>query len=328
MKLSCITTCHDEGPLLQGCLRSILNQSYGNFQYIVVADGADRATRAVLAGIDDSRIEVVYQDNAGLSAARNAGLARVTGDYVCFLDADDSRPNWAFQAMHDAVQETRVDLLLCRGTLETATGALLPFFDTPQFQRLEARFGTGPLNAAEALPLAALVEPQSANKLLRVAFLREHGLEFPAPHYFEDIHFHIAALVHARRLALLHSPCFTYYRRYGRQQITDRRDAIRFDILPVVEKTLALFATRPAFADMAAKAAVLAACLKLIAWCEAGLDRPARRETFRQATRAMLARTPPACRAALAKAPDGLGPQIARARHYLAQLDQDQGRAS
>ena len=75
-------------------IRSVLAQSHGDWSMVVVDDGSTDATAAVAASFGEPRIAVVRQDNAGVSAARNVGIAaalasRTTPGAVLFLDADD-----------------------------------------------------------------------------------------------------------------------------------------------------------------------------------------------------------------------------------------------
>lgn len=76
---------------LQRCVRSILAQSHRDLQLILVNDGSTDGTGALCDRLarEDGRILVIHQENAGVSAARNAGLAAARGEYVGFVDGDD-----------------------------------------------------------------------------------------------------------------------------------------------------------------------------------------------------------------------------------------------
>lgn len=294
--ISCIVTTCNEGPLALRSLQSLLGQGVRDLEVIVVDDGSTDATPELVAALaeatKDPRLRLIRQANDGLSSARNRGLAHARGDWVTFLDADDSRPGWALAAIAEALRRDDPDLLLCRGALVDVRGAPEPFYDTARFDAVAALGGDGPITpdhprAAEIRALAQLIEPQSANKLVRRDLIARHGLRFPDSHLFEDIFFHATALAAAERLAFLHSPVFTYYRRYQRAQITAGKGAARFDILAVVRMTLQALERGPTLHQPLQRAAVMAACLKLIRWCEAELGH-ARRAEFRAMTAALL----------------------------------------
>jgi len=272
MKISCITCAFNEGPLLEKCVQSIQNQTYANFEHIIVDDGASPETRGVLSRITDPRVTVIAQENAGLSAARNRALKAVHGQYVCFLDADDTRPNWAFQSIFNILKNDEPDVLFCKGALRDVRGYDLPFYDSARFELIENLIGDAPLDwtdkqAISVRQMAALLEPQCANKVVKTSFLNNIGRAFPSGYFFEDIFFHAKIVAHAARISFNHTPCFAYYQRYSHRQITTSDGLIRLDIIPVVRLTLDMFAQTEAFKFTGLRAAIFANCFKLLKWC-------------------------------------------------------------
>ncbi|MCC6306592.1 MAG: glycosyltransferase [Rhodobacteraceae bacterium] len=295
--LTCITTTHNDGALLATGVRSVLAQGFADFEYIVVDDGSTDDTADRLAAIADPRLRVLRQANAGLSSARNRGVDHARGDYVCFLDADDSRPDWAFAAIARAIGEHAPDVVLCRGVLREIRGEPLPFYDSGRFGALadlcpEGAAGRDHPAAARIWAEAYGLEPQAASKAVARALIGTRGLRFPDGHYFEDVFFHSLALAAAGRIAFVQTPCFTYFRRYARPQITATAGERRFDVLAVMRMTLDAFALTPDFDDPACRGAVLASCLKLAEWCATMIARP-QRAGFRALAATVLALADP-----------------------------------
>lgn len=71
-------------------LQSVLNQSFADYEIIVVNDGSTDNGVAVVEQINDDRIKIIHQENKGVSTARNKGIEAAKAEYICFLDADDS----------------------------------------------------------------------------------------------------------------------------------------------------------------------------------------------------------------------------------------------
>ena len=322
-KLTCITTTYNDRATLLATVRSVLAQSFGDFQYLIVDDGSTDDTLAVLAGIDDPRVEVIRQANDGLSSARNAALPHARGDYVCFLDSDDMRPNWSFAAMAAVIDRDAPDVVLCRGALSEVRGEVSGFYDDAVFYQLDTLCRSGHVrrdqpDLARARPLMQRVEPQSANKAVRTAFLRDHGIAFPNGHFFEDMFFHTNLLSAAQNVSFVQTPCFTYFRRYLRQQITATAGDRRFDAIAVARLTLESFARTLEFHDAATRAAVFASCLKIVAWCEQCVGLP-QRATYRVAVRALLALIDPLYLNFPVNLPAEVGP-LDQVRRYVKDL--------
>src|SRR5690242_5171951 len=88
MKISAVIPTYNHERYLPFALDGALRQTRPLDEIIIVDDGPKDQTRQLVARYGD-QVRYIYQDNAGLSAARNAGMRAATGDWVAFLDADD-----------------------------------------------------------------------------------------------------------------------------------------------------------------------------------------------------------------------------------------------
>lgn len=115
MKVSVIIPIYNTGEYLRGCLDSICSQTYQNLQIIMIDDGSDRHTADICDTIarSDERILLIHKKNEGVSIARNIGLAKATGDVVCFVDSDDTIEPDMIEALVVALEKNDAQIALC-----------------------------------------------------------------------------------------------------------------------------------------------------------------------------------------------------------------------
>ncbi len=87
--ISVVLPTYNREKTILSSIESVLSQSFKDIELIVVDDGSTDRTRELVESIDDSRIEYVYQNNAGACVARNTGIKLSKGDYIAFQDSDD-----------------------------------------------------------------------------------------------------------------------------------------------------------------------------------------------------------------------------------------------
>lgn len=110
--ISVIIPVYNGAQCLGKCIQSVLNQTYRDYEVIVVDDGSTDGTYDICRQFTekDNRIRLFHQMNAGVSAARNRALAEVRGEYIVFVDADDTLPVTALQALMNGADD--VDLVI------------------------------------------------------------------------------------------------------------------------------------------------------------------------------------------------------------------------
>lgn len=103
--VSVVVPVYNGATTVKQTIESVLQQTYQNFEIIVVNDGSQDETLAVISSIQDERIKVFSYSNAGLSASRNHGFARACGEFVAFLDADDLWTNDKLELQLKALEQ-------------------------------------------------------------------------------------------------------------------------------------------------------------------------------------------------------------------------------
>ena len=89
VKISVVIPVFNKGFILNETLNSVLQQTFTNFEIIIINDGSIDNSLEVLSKFNDSRIYVYSQENKGAAAARNLGIEKSNGEFIAFLDADD-----------------------------------------------------------------------------------------------------------------------------------------------------------------------------------------------------------------------------------------------
>lgn len=114
-QISVIVPVYKVEPYLDRCVKSVLNQTFSDFELILVDDGSpDECPRLCDEwATKDNRIRVIHKENGGLSDARNVGFEASTGEWITFVDSDDYIHPQTLEALYQAVTEHNVNVSIC-----------------------------------------------------------------------------------------------------------------------------------------------------------------------------------------------------------------------
>ena len=208
--VSIIVPVYNTGTYLAPCLQSLCDQTCKNLEIILVDDGSTDGSGAVCDEFArrDDRIKVIHQKNAGVSAARNAGLDAASGAYLTFVDADDGLVPEAVETALRYLRENNADVV---------TYGWQKFFSDDGHTEECAE----PFSCTEDIPgvLREILEHYSAcgggypwNKLWR----KDAGVCGFSPdlYYFEDLEWVIRMLLRIRKFVVC-PECLYRYRVHG-----------------------------------------------------------------------------------------------------------------
>ena len=139
-KVSIIVPVYGVEKYLDECVQSLLAQSYGNLEIILIDDGGkDRCPEICdRYAAEDDRILAIHKPNGGAASARNAGVDAATGQYICFVDGDDSvEPDYVQHLLTTATGQN-ADMAVCGFYNQTRSGAAAePMTDCGSFTQQE-----------------------------------------------------------------------------------------------------------------------------------------------------------------------------------------------
>ena len=112
--ISIIVTVYNRENYLKECLDSVKNQTYKNFECLIIDDGStDSSINIINSYLEDTRFKLIASKHVGFPEAKNIGLRNATGDYIIFLDSDDSAyPQW-LEFLYDTIVKTGADISTC-----------------------------------------------------------------------------------------------------------------------------------------------------------------------------------------------------------------------
>ena len=114
-KISIIVPVYKVEKYIEQCIDSILNQTFKDFELILVDDGSPDKCPEICDkyALKDERIKVIHKSNGGLSSARNAGIDIATGDYIGFVDSDDFVHHKMYETLYNYALEYNADISIC-----------------------------------------------------------------------------------------------------------------------------------------------------------------------------------------------------------------------
>ena len=216
-RVSIVVPVYNVERYLGACLDSVLRQTFGDFELICVDDGSTDSSSAILAeyAARDGRVRVITQANAGLSAARNAGLDMATGEYICFVDSDDWIADRAVETCMSVCERDALDHLVFASTsVLEIEGGQKPDYVVPA--ELCGRVADG-VSLLQTLVGNGGYYPSVPLRFMRREPIVRARLSFPEGLLHEDVYFTPLALAMAEKAEV--SSQRLYFRRIRKNSI-------------------------------------------------------------------------------------------------------------
>lgn len=202
--ISIIVPTYNSADKLELCLESLLQQNYKDIEIIVVDDGSiDRTVEVINRYVQqDDRVIGIHKKNGGVSSARNEGLNRATGEYIMFVDADDTVERNYCEEMLKAIEGSQAELAIC-GYRTSIGEEVLPITSGELFiSRVEEAFEQLYKNS-----ITCLCVPW--NKIFKKESIYKYFNETIT--WGEDLRFNLTFMEKINQVVLLGCPLYNYY---------------------------------------------------------------------------------------------------------------------
>ncbi len=209
---------------LERCVRSWLAQTEADLELILVDDGSRDGSGALCDAFakEDRRIRVIHQQNAGVSAARNAGIAAANGDFVLFTDSDDYVSPEYLQKMKEVQLSADSDLVLC---------GFHHLYDGADIHKIPECPGTFELESFKE-PFLMLYEKSYLNMPWNKLYRRDRmGTFNPSLSLGEDLLFNLDYLGNCERISVIAEPlCYYIQEGAGTATLSSRKRENRLEL--------------------------------------------------------------------------------------------------
>ena len=203
MKLSVIIPVYNTEKYLAKCLDSVLKESLKDMEIIIINDGSSDNSLEIIKKYKEKykNIVSINQENSGQGVARNEGIKRAKGDYLCFVDSDDFiNPGSLTKAVNMALEKD-LDILYWNIDWVYEDGKIKhQNIFNPAYRKTD---NIGYL----------LSDPSPCNKLIRTSLLKDNNLFFPVDCIYEDFALIPSLVKYAKNIEYTDTIVYNYYQR-------------------------------------------------------------------------------------------------------------------
>lgn len=210
MKFSVIIPVYNVEKYLEKCLLSVLNQTFQDFQIIIVIDGATDGSESIARRIKmehpQADMQIIVQKNKGLGGARNTGMEYAAGDYWFFIDSDDYLAANALEILDRATEDDKYDMVYFNSYVVNEQGKVLQKLNVQPPQEKDTSLAESP----ELLQ----TYPAAWNKLYKRTLFHE-GIRYQEKKWFEDLDVALKLYLKAERVLFIDDILYYYVQRKG-----------------------------------------------------------------------------------------------------------------
>lgn len=230
IKLSVIIPCYNVEKYLVACVESIMKNDLKDYEIILVNDGSKDGTRKIINTLKkkyEGLIKVIDKKNGGLSSARNAGLEIARGEYIAFIDSDDTIDSCMFSSLLEKTKTLAYDIVTC--------GVKMLYEDREEL--VGVGFTHDLVTQEEIKKQMYDFYPAACNKLFKRSSLGD--IRFKEGIWFEDVEFIYRLLPHLSKIGVVDGYYYNYYQREG--SITYSYNSKLYDLISNMDSIVSYY---------------------------------------------------------------------------------------
>ena len=208
-QISVIVPVYNVESFLRKCLDSIMQQSFQDFEVIIVDDGSTDSSGSIAQEYvkEYANVQMITQENGGLGAARNTGISAAKGEFLLFVDSDDTIDKNTLQVLMDTVNSTNADLVIFDFLSEDLHGNVTQISEECVQKNSDATLSQ--------CPQLLLDWPASWNKFYHRKLFIDTEIRFPKKVWYEDFRTTPKILTLASHIEYVNKPFYHYLQRPG-----------------------------------------------------------------------------------------------------------------
>lgn len=209
-KFSIVVPMYNVEEYIEKCVSSILNQTFTDFELIIVDDGAtDNSAKKAQKFVDENpeKIKLIHQENKGLGGARNTGLENATGEYIWFIDSDDSIKENALEEINAFIDKNQVEIVVFDYCTTDENDRIL--------ETVSCYDKANEVFSLESSPDMLFMTNSAWNKVYKCSLFEKTKVKFPDREWFEDLSTVIKLYPFADRVGYINQCFYCYFQRSG-----------------------------------------------------------------------------------------------------------------
>ena len=236
-RISVILPVYNSQKFIKKSIDSVLNQTFSDFELIIVNDGSTDDTLSIINEFRDSRIKLINQSNQGPGAARNNALKLVDSDYIMFLDSDDWYSEDALNVAYSQACKFNTDLTFFQ--MINYDGEKYYENDWFDLKAFDESFENRAFSPDETPGSIFDLSVGVCQKIYNTNFLKSIDARFPEGIFFEDMPFFYYVYLKARRISIVKK--YLYFRRKHDESITHVVDEKFLDTVAAGQVLMKIF---------------------------------------------------------------------------------------